>query len=50
MALLKSVYWIHLTQNRDKCRTFVNMVMKFKKEFHKIREITWLAEKLLASK
>jgi hypothetical protein len=39
--------WIDLTQERDRWPDFVNAVEKF--SFHKMRGISWLAEKRLAS-
>jgi hypothetical protein len=39
--------WTHLTQSSDKRCAVVNMVMNSK--FHKIRGLSWLADKLLSS-
>jgi hypothetical protein len=39
--------WIELAQDRDGCRALVKAVMNL--GFHKMRVISWLAEKLLAS-
>jgi hypothetical protein len=41
------VDWMQLDQDRDRWRTFVNVAMHL--GFHKRREISWLAEWLLAS-
>jgi hypothetical protein len=39
--------WIGIARDRDRWRALLNMVKNFM--FHKMRGISWLAEKLLAS-
>jgi hypothetical protein len=39
--------WIDLTMDRDRSWARVNAVMNF--GFHKMQEVSWLAEDLLAS-